>query len=48
MPTKESQMTIEFGPIIPILRIFSEEKAREFYLEYLGFTLDWEHRFEPD
>ena len=26
---------------IPILRIFSEEKAREFYLEFLGFTLDF-------
>ncbi|CAN7615993.1 VOC family protein [Trinickia sp. LjRoot230] len=31
---------------IPILRIFSIEKAYEFYLDYLGFTLDWEHRFE--
>jgi uncharacterized glyoxalase superfamily protein PhnB len=26
---------------IPILRIFSEEKALEFYLEFLGFTLDF-------
>ncbi|MDQ0723846.1 putative glyoxalase superfamily protein PhnB [Paenibacillus sp. W4I10] len=34
--------------IVPILRIFDENKAREFYLEYLGFQLDWEHRFEPD
>jgi catechol 2,3-dioxygenase-like lactoylglutathione lyase family enzyme len=41
-------MTIEFQPAIPILRIFSEEKAREFYLDFLGFRLDWEHRFEPD
>ena len=32
---------------IPILRSFSEAKAREFYLDFLGFTLDWEHRFEP-
>ncbi|KVD46531.1 bleomycin resistance protein [Burkholderia ubonensis] len=32
---------------IPILRIFSIEKAYCFYLDYLGFTLDWEHRFEP-
>lgn len=31
---------------IPILRIFSVEKAHEFYLDYLGFTLDWTHRFE--
>lgn len=33
-------------PAIPILRIFSVEKAWEFYLGFLGFTLDWEHRFE--
>ncbi|OLP58335.1 bleomycin resistance protein [Xaviernesmea oryzae] len=32
---------------IPILRIFSVEKAMEFYLGFLGFRLDWEHRFEP-
>ena len=31
---------------IPILRIFSVEKAREFYVEFLGFTVDWEHRFD--
>lgn len=31
---------------IPILRIFSVDKAKEFYLDYLGFSLDWEHRFE--
>jgi catechol 2,3-dioxygenase-like lactoylglutathione lyase family enzyme len=33
--------------VIPILRIFSIEKAREFYLDYSGFHLDWEHRFDP-
>lgn len=32
---------------IPLLRIFSIEKARGFYLDYLGFTVDWEHRFDP-
>jgi hypothetical protein len=30
---------------IPILRIFSEEKAKEFYLDFMGFSLEWEHRF---
>ncbi|MEP7269306.1 MAG: glyoxalase superfamily protein [Saprospiraceae bacterium] len=34
--------------IQPILRIFDEAKAKEFYLNWLGFTLDFEHRFEPD
>ncbi len=33
--------------VIPVLRIFSVGKAREFYLDYLGCHLDWEHRFEP-
>lgn len=33
---------------IPILRIFDEGKAREFYIEFLGFTVNWEHRFEED
>jgi hypothetical protein len=26
--------------------MFSVEKAREFYLDYLGFTVDFEHRFD--
>jgi hypothetical protein len=33
--------------VIPLLRIFDVKKAKAFYLEYLSFTLDWEHRFEP-
>ena len=33
---------------IPVLRIFDEAKAREFYLDFLEFALDWKHRFEPD
>lgn len=33
---------------IPILRIFDVAKALEFYGEYLGFTVDWEHRFDPE
>ena len=33
---------------IPILRSFDETKAKAFYCGFLGFTLDWEHRFTPD
>jgi catechol 2,3-dioxygenase-like lactoylglutathione lyase family enzyme len=33
---------------IPILRIFDLTKAREFYVGFLGFQIDWEHRFDPD
>lgn len=36
---------IAFIETAPIIRIFDEPKAREFYVGFLGFTLDWEHRF---
>ncbi len=35
-----------FGPVVPVLRIFDVAKAREFYGEYLGFAIDWEHVFD--
>jgi len=40
-------MSLQALQTIPILRIFSIEKAREFYVGFLGFTVDWEHRFDP-
>ena len=33
---------------IPILRIFDVVKAKEFYIGWLGFTIEWEKQFEPD
>lgn len=33
---------------IPILRIFDTQRAAEFWIDYLGFEVMWEHRFEPD
>ena len=39
---------MSFARVVPILRIFDERKAREFYVDFLGFTVDWEHRFEDD
>lgn len=41
-------MTPSFTHTIPILRMFDTSKAREFYLDFLGFKVDFEHRFEPD
>lgn len=35
-----------FRNTTPILRIFDETIAKEFYVDFLGFTVDWEHRFE--
>lgn len=37
---------MEFTRIVPVLRILSIEKAKEFYIGFLGFKLDWEHRFD--
>ena len=36
-----------FGAATPILRIWDETRAREFYIDFLGFTVEFEHRFEP-
>lgn len=37
---------IEFKGI-PTLRILNYNEAVEFYIDFLGFTIDWEHRFGP-
>ncbi|PHH88459.1 hypothetical protein CDD83_7511 [Cordyceps sp. RAO-2017] len=37
---------VEFRSVVPILRIFDIAKADEFYLDYLGFRVDWDHRFD--
>jgi len=37
---------MSFGKTTPILRIFDEAKAKEFYVDFLGFKVDWQHRFE--
>src|SRR5260370_22312618 len=44
---KRGEEQVSFGRTTPILRIFDEAKAREFYVNFLGFKIDWEHRFEP-
>jgi len=37
---------MSFTGATPIFRIFDQAKAKEFYVEFLGFKVDWEHRFE--
>ena len=44
MPTDEFRIS----RTVPILRMFSVEKAKEFYCGFLGFKVDWEHRFGDD
>lgn len=39
---------IEMTRPVPIFRIFDEAKAREFYVDYLDFSIDFEHRFGDD
>ena len=36
-----------FGPPTPILRSFDERRAKRFYVDFLGFEIVFEHRFEP-
>ena len=33
---------------IPILRMYDIGKTREFYLDYLGFTVEFQHRFHEN
>jgi catechol 2,3-dioxygenase-like lactoylglutathione lyase family enzyme len=45
--TPKAGAGIEFLATIPIIRMFDVGKAKEFYVDFLGFTLDWEgHIFE--
>lgn len=39
---------ILFQETAPILRIFDEDKAWAFYIGFLGFSRDWQHRFADD
>lgn len=36
---------LEFAAPIPVLRMLNVARTYEFYRNYLGFTVDWEHRF---
>lgn len=31
---------------VPVLRSLDETRAREFYIDYLHFAVEWEHRFD--
>ncbi|GAB3916368.1 bleomycin resistance protein [Microlunatus endophyticus] len=45
--TVDSESTRTPAPpiTIPILRTFPGDESQRFYIEFLGFTVDWEHRF---
>lgn len=48
---KEDLTGMEMSEIIlkgiPTFRIFDYRKAVDFYIQGLGFSIDWEHRFGP-
>jgi len=48
LPHESTVPAVTFDKPIPILRMFDEAKAREFYLDFLGFSVEFEHRFEAD
>jgi catechol 2,3-dioxygenase-like lactoylglutathione lyase family enzyme len=39
-------MDISFNWVVPVLRILDIDKAEEFYQGFLGFSADWDHRFD--
>lgn len=43
----ESERGFEVRSSIPVLRMFDEAQAKAFYIDYLGFEVDWESRFSP-
>lgn len=44
-PPGKAGSGIAFEQAVPIVRIFDVAKAHEFYLGFLGFAVDWEHRY---
>lgn len=35
-------MEVNFGPVVPILRMYDLPRTLGFYVDYLGCTLDWQ------
>jgi catechol 2,3-dioxygenase-like lactoylglutathione lyase family enzyme len=33
--------------VVPTLRVTNYARSKAFYVDALGFQIDWEHRFEP-
>lgn len=40
-------MTMPEQRVVPALRITDYERSKVFYVEKLGFNIEWEHRFKP-
>lgn len=44
-PNADSVEYLHETSVTPMLRIFDKKKAEEFYIGWLGFKIEWEHRF---
>jgi catechol 2,3-dioxygenase-like lactoylglutathione lyase family enzyme len=44
-PASGSRADVDLKLAVPIIRIFDVEKAKAFYVDLLGFVIEWEHRF---
>ena len=40
-------MTMPQQRVVPALRITNYERSKSYYVEKLGFDVEWEHRFQP-
>jgi catechol 2,3-dioxygenase-like lactoylglutathione lyase family enzyme len=40
-------MSVEKQRVVPALRITNYARSKAFYIDGLGFCVEWEHRFEP-
>jgi catechol 2,3-dioxygenase-like lactoylglutathione lyase family enzyme len=40
-------MALPTQRVVPALRITSYQRSKAFYVDQLGFRVEWEHRFEP-
>ena len=40
-------MSLPTQRVVPALRITDYARSKAFYVNGLGFTVEWEHRFEP-
>jgi catechol 2,3-dioxygenase-like lactoylglutathione lyase family enzyme len=41
-------MALPTQRVVPALRITNYQRSKTFYVEQLGFRVEWEHRFEPN
>lgn len=45
--TAAARLAGGMGGVVPVLRMLDVPSAHAFYLDHLGFAVEWEHRFEP-